>query len=72
MPTRSRPLLALVCLPLAINHYKGGITTYLEVITAQSAALTAERTALDLSTRRMVASVALILALGGGWGASST
>jgi hypothetical protein len=62
---------AEAALNLAINRYKGGITTYLEVITAQSAALTAERTALDLSTRRMNASVLLIKALGGGWGAAS-
>ena len=62
---------AEAALNLAINRYKGGITTYLEVITAQSAALTAERTALDLSTRRMNASVQLIKALGGGWGAAS-
>jgi len=57
---------------LAVNRYKAGVTTYLEVITAQSAALTAERTPLGLSTRRMVASVALILALGGGLGDSAT
>jgi NodT family efflux transporter outer membrane factor (OMF) lipoprotein len=56
----------------AINRYKAGVTTYLEVITAQSAALIAERTALDLSTRRITASVLLIKALGGGWGAWSS
>lgn len=52
---------------LALNRYKGGVTTYLEVITAQSAALTAARTAIDLLTRRMTASVLLMRALGGGW-----
>ncbi|HEV3142564.1 MAG TPA: efflux transporter outer membrane subunit [Gemmataceae bacterium] len=58
-------------LELANFRYKGGITTYLEVITAQSVALTNERTAVDLLSRRMSASVALVKALGGGWDASS-
>lgn len=60
---------AEAALLLALNRYKGGVTTYLEVILAQSAALTAQRIALDLSTRRMTASVLLVKALGGGWGA---
>jgi NodT family efflux transporter outer membrane factor (OMF) lipoprotein len=64
---------AEAALLLAINRYKGGITTYLEVVVVQSATLTAERTAIDLLTRRMVATVQLIRALGGLWeGASST
>jgi len=54
-------------LALAMNRYRGGVTTYLEVITAQNAALAAERTAVDLLTRRMTAAVSLIRALGGGW-----
>ena len=62
---------AKTALLLALNRYKGGVTTYLEVITAQSAALTATRTAVDLLTRRMTAAVLLIKALGGGWGALS-
>ena len=63
---------AEAALLLAINRYKGGITTYLEVVIVQSAALTAERVALDLLTRRMTATVLLIKALGGMWEASST
>jgi NodT family efflux transporter outer membrane factor (OMF) lipoprotein len=57
-------------LSLARNRYDGGVTTYLEVVTAQNAALANERTAVDLATRRMVASVNLVRALGGGWRAS--
>jgi NodT family efflux transporter outer membrane factor (OMF) lipoprotein len=57
-------------LELAINRYKGGVITYLEVITAQSAALGNERTAVDILRRRMIGSVLLIKALGGGWDAS--
>jgi NodT family efflux transporter outer membrane factor (OMF) lipoprotein len=52
---------------LAENRYQGGITTYLEVVTAQTVALSNERTAVDLRTRRMVASVNLVKALGGGF-----
>jgi len=51
-------------------QYKGGIANYLQVIEAQTVALADERTAVDLLTRRMVASVQLIEALGGGWDAS--
>ncbi|HEV8040034.1 MAG TPA: efflux transporter outer membrane subunit [Bryobacteraceae bacterium] len=58
-------------LELANNRYVGGITTYLEVITAQSVALTNETTAVNLLSRRMTASVALIKALGGGWDTSA-
>lgn len=52
---------------LSTTRYKRGITTYLEVLIAQSTALANERTAADLMTRRMTASVQLVKALGGGW-----
>lgn len=55
---------------LAVNRYKGGLVTYLEVITNQAIALTNERAEVDLSRRRMSASVLLIKALGGGWDTS--
>ncbi len=58
-------------LALSTNRYKGGLVTYLEVITAQSTALGNERTEVDILRRRMDASVLLIKALGGGWNASS-
>ena len=57
-------------LNLATVRYKGGIASYLEVITAQGAALADERTAVGILTRRMTASVLLVKALGGGWNAS--
>ena len=54
-------------LSLAMTRYQAGVTTYLEVITAQSAALANQITAVDILARRMTASVQLIKALGGGW-----
>lgn len=57
-------------LDLSVNRYKGGLVTYLEVITAQSIALANERTEVDILRRRMDASVLLIKALGGGWDVS--
>jgi NodT family efflux transporter outer membrane factor (OMF) lipoprotein len=53
------------------NRYKGGIDTYLQVITAQTATLTNQRTEVDIRRRRMDASVLLIKALGGGWDTTS-
>ena len=58
-------------LDLSITRYKGGVTTYLEVITAQSAALSDQVTAVDILGRRMANTVLLIQALGGGWEKSS-
>lgn len=54
-------------LQLSTKRYKGGVTTYLEVLTAQTAQLTNERTQADITTRQFAASVALVKALGGGW-----
>jgi multidrug efflux system outer membrane protein len=54
-------------LDIANNRYKAGLVTYLEVATAQSAALANERTVVQLRGERLVAEVALIKALGGGW-----
>jgi NodT family efflux transporter outer membrane factor (OMF) lipoprotein len=58
-------------LEISVNQYKAGTNSYLQVITSQTAALQAQRTALDLLGRRMTTSVLLIEALGGGWDASS-
>jgi NodT family efflux transporter outer membrane factor (OMF) lipoprotein len=58
-------------LQLFTNRYKGGVDTYLQVITAQTIELTNERNAIDIQRRRLDASVLLIKALGGGWNASN-
>src|SRR6266568_131138 len=57
-------------LAIANNRYVGGVTTYLDVITAQSTLLTSERLATQLLGQRMVNSVFLVKALGGGWDTS--
>jgi NodT family efflux transporter outer membrane factor (OMF) lipoprotein len=54
-------------LQLFTNRYKGGVDNYLQVITAQTVALTNERNQVDIMRRRMDASVLLVKALGGGW-----
>jgi outer membrane protein TolC len=54
-------------LDLSNSRYNGGVTTYLEVITAQNAALNDEVTAVNILGRRMASAVLLIQAIGGGW-----
>jgi outer membrane protein TolC len=49
------------------NQYKAGTVAYLNVLVAQTTALANERTSLDILGRRLVASVLLIKAMGGGW-----
>jgi NodT family efflux transporter outer membrane factor (OMF) lipoprotein len=48
-------------------RYKGGIVTYLEVVTTENAALQAQLSQADIQSRRFSASVLLVKALGGGW-----
>ena len=57
-------------LDIANIQYQGGLVSYLQVITAQTALLQNQRASIDILTRRLVASVALIQALGGGWDVS--
>lgn len=57
-------------LALANNRYTGGLTTYLDVITAQTTLLNNERLAAQLLGQQMVTSVFLVKALGGGWDSS--
>ena len=54
-------------LDIANNRYRAGLVTYLEVATAQNDELGRERETVRLSAERLVAEVALIKSLGGGW-----
>lgn len=54
-------------LDLSNRRYKGGATSYLEVLIAETTLLNNQRTLSDLQTRQFAASVQLIRALGGGW-----
>jgi NodT family efflux transporter outer membrane factor (OMF) lipoprotein len=55
---------------LSTNQYKAGVVSYLNVINAQTAALSNQRAAIDILNRRLTASILLIKALGGGWQAA--
>jgi NodT family efflux transporter outer membrane factor (OMF) lipoprotein len=58
---------ARAALQLVNNQYKAGTVGYLNVITAETAALDNERNLLQVRGRQFTASVLLIKALGGGW-----
>jgi outer membrane protein TolC len=57
-------------LDLSNQRYKGGVTSYLEVITAETTLLADQRILTDLQTRQFADSVQLVRSLGGGWDAS--
>ena len=52
---------------LTLNQYKAGVTDYASVLTAQTARLNSQITALNVQSERLVASADLIDAMGGGW-----
>jgi NodT family efflux transporter outer membrane factor (OMF) lipoprotein len=53
---------------ITLNQYKAGTVSYLDVVTAQSAQLNVERSAVEVLGRRLNASVVLFKAAGGNWG----
>jgi NodT family efflux transporter outer membrane factor (OMF) lipoprotein len=54
---------------LALNQYRAGTNSYLNVVTAQTLSLANQRAAVQLRGRQLAASVSLIAATGGGWSA---
>src|SRR5262249_2015687 len=54
-------------LDLANTRYEGGVSPYLDVITAQQSLLNSERQAAQLMGQRLLTSVFLVKALGGDW-----
>jgi NodT family efflux transporter outer membrane factor (OMF) lipoprotein len=58
---------ANLAVSLTLNQYRAGIVAYTAVVTAQATALTDAQALLTVRQSRLVASVTLIQALGGGW-----
>jgi multidrug efflux system outer membrane protein len=52
---------------IALNRFRNGLVSYLDVIYAQTALLANQRTATQIGGQRIVATVVLVKALGGGW-----
>ena len=58
-------------LDISTSRYSGGLVSYLDVVTAQQNLLTDQRQLAIIQGQRLVSSVLLVKALGGGWDASS-
>jgi NodT family efflux transporter outer membrane factor (OMF) lipoprotein len=56
---------------IATERYKGGVDTYLDVITAQQTLLTNQRQAVQIQGQQFSTAVFLVKALGGGWSRST-
>jgi NodT family efflux transporter outer membrane factor (OMF) lipoprotein len=54
-------------LTIALNQYRAGTVSYLNVVTAQTTAYSNERNAISILANRLNDSIALVKALGGGW-----
>jgi NodT family efflux transporter outer membrane factor (OMF) lipoprotein len=61
---------AQTALDITVAQYKAGTATYLQVETQQTALFAEQQALVNLLTRRMVSSVLLVQALGGGWDTS--
>ncbi len=59
---------AQIAFDIATARYKGGLDTYLEMITAQQVLLSNERQAVQVHGQQFATAVFLVKALGGGWG----
>ena len=57
---------------IALQRFKGGIASYLDVVTAQQSVLMNQQIAAQIAGQREVDSVVLIKALGGGWAGVKT
>jgi NodT family efflux transporter outer membrane factor (OMF) lipoprotein len=57
---------------IALQRYKAGLGTYLNVLTAETAVLTQRRLGVDLAGRALETQVALIRAFGGGYSEAAT
>ena len=58
-------------LDISTNRYKGGLVSYLDVVNAQQNVLSNEQELAILQGQKLVTSILLVKALGGGWDASS-
>jgi len=52
---------------IAMNRFQTGLVGYIDVLTAQTTLLANKRVAVEISGQRMVSTVVLVKALGGGW-----
>jgi outer membrane protein TolC len=58
---------AAEALMLTENQYQAGTVSYLNVVTAQATALSAQSSSINIAGRRLLANAVLIKALGGNW-----
>jgi len=57
---------------LALGRYRGGLSSYLEVLVSEDIMLTSQRVVTELRARNFMLDVALVRALGGGYQSNQT